>query len=137
MSLIFIRSRKRSFNTVRAGEYDFAKDGGAAGAISTGVYVPGLAIVHRFQAKVITAPTSGGAATLSFGISGSVQALMVTNAIAVFVINTVVPGVDLNANPLMLSTTFGAAPEILLTIGTAALTAGRIAFEVEYTEYDF
>ncbi len=136
MSVIYIRNRKRSFSTVRAGEYDFAKDGGTAGAINTGIFIPALAIIKGFFVKVITAPV-GVNATLSFGYTGSVQALMVTNGVAAFVINTVLQGVDLRANPFMASTTFGNATEVLMTIGTANLTAGRIAFEVEFTEYDF
>lgn len=137
MGQIFIRSRRRSFRTVRAGEYLFANDGGATGAISTGVFVPALAIMVRFNVKTITAPTSGGAATIAFGFSGSTQALMVTTGFAAFVAGQVQNGVDLNANPFMQSTTFGNASEIIMTIGTAALTAGRFAFDIEYAEYDF
>lgn len=136
MEAIFIRNTKRSTGTVRAGEYDFAKDAGVAGAFNSGVYIPALSVIKRFYVKVITAPV-GATATIAFGITGSTQALMVTNGVAAFVINTVVPGVDFNANPLMLSTTFGAASQVLMTIGTANLTAGRIAFAVEFDEFDF
>lgn len=138
MSVIYLKNGKdgNSFTSVQGGLYDFPVDGGAVSSINTLVTIPGLAVVRWFLVKVLTAPTSAGAATISFGIAGSTQFFMTTTGIAGFVINTQVAGVDFNANPQTVSNTLGTGIPVLMTIGTAALTAGKIAFEVGYTEYD-
>lgn len=118
-----------SFKT-QYGQYSFATDGGAQGAISLGVFLPATSVIRSFSVVTRTAPVGVGA-TISFGFSGSVQALMVTTGITAFVIATAMIGVDLNASPLPLA----AFSEVIMTIATANLTAGIINFEIGYDEY--
>ncbi len=117
-----------SFKT-QYGEYNFSTDLGVQGTINLGVFIPVNAIIKKFLVKVVTAPT-GTNATVSFGLASSNQALMVTNGIPAFVINTVIAGVDFDNTPLLITTT----SEVTITIATANLTAGRLLFSIAYDE---
>lgn len=136
MSFLYLRNQEPGVARYSAGAglYDFAMDGGAQGSIDMGVFIPEFAVITRFNVTTLTAPVGAGA-SISFGISGSVQLLMVTTGIAAFVINQTLQGVDFNANPQMTGAT--ANVPILMTISGAALTAGKLKFDIEYAEYDF
>lgn len=127
--------------------YDFAVDGGAQGAINlhakAGVdVVPVGAIVKRVYAKVLTACTSGGSATLAWGngddadgYSGSAVAVGSLTANALF--NGYDNGAallwdDTNDHPIDVNVADAADGQFIATIGTADLTAGKVVFMVEY-----
>jgi len=112
--------------------YDFAVDGGAASTIGLGVFIPNNAVFNSFFVKTVTAPTSGGAATISFGYTGDTDAFMIVRAYGDFVLGECLQGVDFGANPLEAS----AARQLAITIATAALTAGKIVACLAYTEMD-
>jgi hypothetical protein len=114
------------------GLYDFAVDAGAVGTVTIGMYLPKFAVVRSFFTSTITTVTSGGSATIAFGYSGSTQAFQTTTAIASYTANTSLNGVDLMANPLVL-TDF---QSIIMTIGTAAITAGKIKMSISYVTFD-
>jgi hypothetical protein len=119
--------------------YDFAVSGGAVGAISlsalAGKSIPAGALVTAVYAKVVTAFTSGGAATVSWGptadpdgYSGAAKAMAAMVDDAAFsgqedsgaLLDGVYPVVAANSQ------------DMLLTIAVAALTAGKMAIVVKY-----
>lgn len=114
--------------------YDFSVDGGAVSTIDLSAKankepLPDKAFVKNAYAQVVTACTSGGAATVSFGNSSDVN---------VYSNNTTIAVAALTAN----SAHDGAVAffvasaanlrDVTMTIGTAALTAGKIVLVVEY-----
>lgn len=136
MDQVYVKNRLYTGRaTTVSGQYNFAQDGGAQGTITSSVFIPGVAVIERFVVKVLTAPVGAGA-SISFGITGNTQFLMVATGVAAFIVNTVIQGVDFNANPAMASATVGTAIPITMTITAADLTAGRLIYEVTYTEYD-
>ena len=114
--------------------YDFSVLGGAAGALTMTAEdgsvqsIPGGAIITNAHAEVETAVTSGGSATVALGIIANSDAFLGATAKgslgADVVLNT--------ANDLPLKP--GVAAPVLVTIATAALTAGKIRLYVEYIE---
>lgn len=110
-------------------EYDFAKDAGAVGALDL-LKVKEGTIVKWCGAKVKTACTSGGLATVSVGISGDAAGLIASTAVA-----------SLTADAAIDSASFGSTYKlasdaiIQMTIGTAALTAGKIVFCFELLKF--
>jgi hypothetical protein len=114
--------------------YDFAVDGGAIGFIDLSakageVVLDVGTVIEKVEWKVITAPTSAGAATISVGDNGSnarYKALTAFNNAAYLVdqvsAGTGVPYLATAAN----DGKFGMA------IAVAALTAGKIVFMVTY-----
>jgi hypothetical protein len=107
--------------------YDFAVDGGAIGAISIAldtVIPTGATITNAFY-EVITAPTSGGSATIAIGVSTDDPAgLKAATAIASYTLGygDLLP--DNTAANFTTKTT--GDRNIVITIATAALTAGKI-----------
>lgn len=114
---------------VKAASYNFALDTGAIATYNTGIFIPANATISRFEVKVITAPLSGGAATIQWDLGAN--PLMVPTAFGAFVINTVVPGVDFNANPVVNV----AGTQVTMGIAGAVLTAGFFIGTIEYYEY--
>jgi hypothetical protein len=116
--------------------YDFANDpsGGAVGTVDLLVYLPPNSVITRCAAITYTAPISGGAAIIGAAIGNAMIAkpLVVAQAIGAYVAGDAIEGVDFNANPLNLPPTITLS--IQMTIGVAPITAGKIAFEVDYTE---
>ena len=127
--------------------YDFAEDGGAQGEIvlsdkASKDPIPTGAIIKAVHAKVLTALTSGGAATLAWGngddadgYSGAAQ------AVAGFTANALFNGVDnaaallwddTNDHPIPVNVADAADGKFGFTIGAADLTAGKMIFLVEY-----
>lgn len=117
--------------------YDFAKDGGAAGALDIFEAKEDIVITH-FHSKVVTAATSGGSATLKVGVTGSDARFMNTTqgAVANLTAGAVViaPAVEGTPNVLALPVKLAAGDKILQTIAVAALTAGKIEFTVGYVK---
>jgi len=116
-----------------SGDYDFLVSGGVVGTFATGVFVPANAVINRFSCKTIKTFTSGGggASTVAFnqGIGGA--NLLVALGFGAFTIGTALQGVDFDANPQEVAAPF----EVVMTLGADILTAGRIIFEIEFTEY--
>lgn len=136
-------------NRAHVAEYiwDFAVDGGAAGAINlhakdNKAVLPVGAIVKAVTAKVVTACTSGGSATLAWGngddadgYSGSAIAVASLTDNALF--NgwdnaSALLWDDTNDHPIPVNVADAADGQFIATIGTAAMTAGKVVFIVEY-----
>lgn len=126
--------------------YDFSVDGGATGAITlracdpNGNALPEGFIVEKVQAYVETAlsPTGG---TVTFGNSGSASGYMADIVAGFNAINSVVRSGEVagsllwdDSNDHEISYRIGSAANtqsVVMTIGTEALTAGKIRFTVE------
>lgn len=105
-------------------EYDFAKDGGATGALTLCKFPEAMVLVDNYF-KVDTAFTSGGSATLIWGTSGTTNACMTTTegAVANLTVGAVIKG-DSAGKQIKIA----AADTMVMTIGTAAMTAGKGRF---------
>jgi hypothetical protein len=131
--------------------YDFAVDGGAAGAIDLSAKagkspLPVGAIIKGVTAIVETACTSGGSATVAWGPGADADGYSgVALAVASLTANAVFNGYQDATTPsaLLWNNTTDAPVEYVvtstantqtftMTIATAALTAGKINFMVEY-----
>ena len=103
--------------------YDFDKDAGATGALT--LFTAGCnMVVHKCIAKVQTACTSGGSATVAVCDNGAGAEFMAATAVASLTANAIIAGVP-SAGGVYLAS--GSTVDVL--IGTAALTAGKIEFE--------
>lgn len=106
-------------------EYDFAADGGATGSLDL-MQVKEACVVESAYLKVKTAGTSGGSATVQVGVSGG----------AGIVGNTAVASLSLGAVIAGLTNVKLAADAIpQLTIGTAALTAGKFVLVLKLSQF--
>ena len=118
-------------------EYDFSVDGGATGALDIFEAAEDIVITH-FHSKVMTACTSGGSATLKVGITGSDNVFMNTTqgAVASLTANAVVvpPAVEGTPNALPLPLKLASGAKVLQTIGTAAMTAGKVKYVIGYVK---
>jgi len=106
--------------------YSFPVDGGALGAYE--IFTANKDVVLKsFHAYVKTACTSAGSATVSIGVTGAATAFVDATAGAV---------ANLTANAVLGAAIaprrLPAAASVIMTIGTAALTAGSIEVVVEY-----
>ena len=127
--------------------YDFSVDGGDVGEIVLSskpakAAVPVGAIVKAVTAKVATAGASAGSATLAWGngddadgYSGTAIAVASLTAGAVF--NgwdnaAALIWDDTNDHPIPVYVADAADGQVSVTIGTAALTAGKVAVILEY-----
>ena len=115
-------------------QYDFTTSGGAIGAIDLlGDSLPDNSTITRAFYEVLTAFTSGGAATVAFGVttddaSGLLAATAYNNAVFNAGYHDFIP--DNTAANFTTKTT--AARSLILTVATAALTAGRVRIWFEY-----
>lgn len=134
----------------KAFEYDFAVDGGAIGAINTGVYMPPNSLITRVLINVKTNFTSGGSATLAIK-AGALTIVPATGYASLP--GTTNPGLGLlqpsytltadlitgavtgpiNDEAVFISAT-PAQSQLTLVIAGATLTAGKAIFIVEYYE---
>jgi hypothetical protein len=120
--------------TIKA-RYDFAVDAGATGALNI-FTAESDCIITDFHALVKTAGTSGGSATVAVGVTGSTSAFVTTTqgavanltANAVFQANVVLTEGTPNTAAFPLPRRLASGDSVLMTIGTAALTAGVIDF---------
>lgn len=106
--------------------YDFAADGGAIGALDMFTALQDL-VIHRVIAKVNTT-CAGATATVSVGKSGDAAGLMAATAVASLVAGAVIDshvgGYKLASGGIMQQ-----------SIATAALTAGKITYVIEYSKF--
>lgn len=102
--------------------YDFDVDGGAAGALDL-LTADGDCMV-RVAAKVITGVTSGGSATLEAGKSGATATAIAQVAKTA----ADVAGEILQPAGWMY---LASGEKLIQTIGTAALTAGKLRYLIE------
>ncbi|NOS67382.1 MAG: hypothetical protein HOO67_03385 [Candidatus Peribacteraceae bacterium] len=114
--------------------YDFAVDGGAVGNIDLSAKkskapLPLGAVVVRITRKVLTAPTSGGSATISVGDAGSTARYL---ALTAFDNAAFVAGVYAHSTGMPALLDAANKGQFGISIAVAALTAGKIAFHVEY-----
>lgn len=101
--------------------YDFSVDGGAQGALSLGE-LDGPCVIVDGWTSVKTQCTSGGSATVIVGVNGGdTDAILASTAVASLTANAIFP-LDAAGDGEYLAD--GAKVDI--TIGTAALTAGKI-----------
>jgi hypothetical protein len=111
--------------------YDFAVDGGATGALDVFTASEALIVTHA-HLTVKTTATSGGSATLKWGPSADDDRFCDTTQGAVASLTagaTVVPPA-LEGTPNVLPVPFkmAAGGKLIQTIGTAALTAGKVEY---------
>lgn len=127
--------------------YDYATSGGAVGNINllstdlvTPCKIPGKAVIRGGFIDVTTAPTSSSSATIAFSsgktasdLHGAIGYALYANQLLVSpVFATVSTYIKLpNANSIVNGVTVNAYQPII-TIGTAALTAGHIRLFIDY-----
>lgn len=127
--------------------YDFAVDGGAVGDIelsskANSHLLPEGAIVKAVYMKVVTAFTSGGSATLTVGNAADKDGYMASIAVASLTANAGFSHASQagallwdNTNDASLAyivTSSANTQNLSITIGTAAMTAGKAVIVVEY-----
>lgn len=121
--------------------YDFATMGGAVGAISLQDFydkkaanLPGKILITGCFIDVLTAPTSGGSATIALGTGQSTTDLKTATAIASYtgIVACVPVGTAATAIKITAAKTTFVVPKI--TIATAALTAGKLIVHVQYVQ---
>lgn len=108
--------------------YDFAVHGGAVGSIAIAdLKLPNKAIIHSGYVNVITAPTSGGSATVALGLgtTGTKTTILTATAIA-----SITGQVALNTLPIQIGS--NAPNNLIVTVATAALTAGKLEIYLSY-----
>jgi len=111
--------------------YDFDKHGGAVGDITVyGNGIPKGALIDQGKVDVQAAVTSSGSATLAAKAVGSGDVLGSTGKASLTAdakLDAVPDGTASNA-----IRTTAAINSITVTVGTAALTAGKVVFALEY-----
>ncbi len=117
---------------VTSGMYDFSVNGGSVGNIAI-ASIPDNSTVVKAWYEVLTAPTSGGSATIAFGVqtndaAGILAATAYNNAVFNTGYHDAIP--DGTATNFTTKTT--AVRSLVMTIGTSALTAGKIRIWAEY-----
>lgn len=122
--------------SVRKCIYDFSTMGGAVSSIplvddqgEPAKFPEGSIIVRSFM-NVVTAVTSGGAATVAFTLVNSGDVLAAT-AKTSFTLNAMLDGIQDGAAANMIAP-LTSAKVLNITIAAAALTAGKIEVFVEY-----
>ena len=110
--------------------YDFAKHGGAIGDIVLDTSaLPDNAIITQAWIDVVTAPTSGGSATMALTVqsAGDIKAALAvaswTGIVACVPVGTAASAIKLTAER-----------KVTMAIAVAALTAGKIKVFVEYIQ---
>lgn len=112
--------------------YDFSVDGGAVSTITpiSGATLPINAIILGGVIDTITALTSSGSATVSIGTSAGSSAASIKAALAYGSYSGLVAVIPLFTAATMVKLT--AAGALTFTIGTAALTAGKLGVTLAY-----
>jgi hypothetical protein len=106
--------------------YDFSVDAGAVGTVNLFKAKEAM-VVTKCYAVTETGVTSAGAATIEVGIAGTTAGLIAQSAkTTVDVAGECLSGVT------NLAFSLAADDVVILTIGTAALTAGKIRFRFHY-----
>ena len=109
---------------VESVHYKFSADGGAVGDISFKRLLPAGAVVKALILHEIANFTSGGSATVT--IKAGSTALSTAIAVASVATGTTALASSATAIPL------AADADIVMSIGTAALTAGELRVFIEY-----
>lgn len=127
--------------------YDFSVDGGAQGAINlhaknNKAVIPAGAVIKGVSMRVLTAFTSGGSATLAWGNGDDADGYSgAAIAVASLTVDAVFNGWDnggaliwddTNDHPIYVPVINAADGQMIVTIGTADMTAGKAVFMVEY-----
>jgi hypothetical protein len=118
--------------------YDFATDAGAVASVTLSAKdqkspLPAGAIVTNAYAWVQTACTSEGLATLAFGLGEDVDALIDETAVASLTANAVFTGDSTVVAGTSVARIANAAGGVVTaTVGTAALTAGKVSLFIEF-----
>jgi hypothetical protein len=110
---------------VQAVTWDFSKDGGAIGDIGFGVSLPAGAIVTSVLSDEETAVTGATSVTLKAGSTSLTGAINFTTDAGIQ--SRALAG---SAAGIKLSS----ASELKITVATAAATAGKVTFYVEFIE---
>ena len=114
------------------GNYSFADDTGAAGAYTI-LTVTGRVELAGVYGVCTTACTSGGASTIELGVSGNTAVFIAQATSTALIANeiwhdatptTTVEAIDMTARHWVVTN----GQDVILTIGTADLTAGNIDF---------
>lgn len=108
--------------------YDFDVDGGAQGTIQMGKFLPDDALIFHGMAFV-TAACAGGGASIAVGVGAGTTALINTTGVASWGLGAMLPGVDLPASPLRVTS---GASQMNMTISGANLTAGVFVYQCMY-----
>lgn len=128
-----------------SGLYNFASDPnkGAVGTTNLNVLIPKYSQVVNFYAVSLATITSGGAATISFGISsvGVATPINHTAAMSPAIFYAAYNAKDADGNFLpRTGASFWSNPYkcyydqfVTMSIGTVALTAGQLYFQVTYS----
>lgn len=111
-------------------EYDFAKHGGAVGDIVVDPkLIPKGAVITSGVIHVLTALTSGGAATIAAKVTGANDILAAT-AVASFSLGALLDVVPVGTAATMVKA--AAYKDLTLTVAAFALTAGKMTIALEY-----
>ena len=114
--------------------YDFSVDGGAVATITpkSSVIIPAGAVIFGGFIQGITLPVSGGGATIAIGLGSGAQvaALKAATAIATYAAGATVALIPVFTAASVVKAAADTA--ITFTIGTAALTAGKVQVTVFY-----
>lgn len=117
----------RQAHNTAVGVYDFSVTGGATGDHEVGITLPNKAVVRNVFFDTVTAPLSGGSATVGFKVQSAADLEPLT-AIASWTGRT--QGTPDGAVGNMIKLT--AQRKVYATISVAALTAGKIKVFVDY-----
>ena len=109
-------------------EYDFAGAGGAIGDFDLGVTIPDNALVLSCIVERLTAFTSGGSATVALKIEGANDVITATAFDNAQFTGEVVAGAAVASTKFKTTQ----ARNVTMTVATAALTAGKYNFHIEY-----
>lgn len=126
-----------NFGSLRVAKvlFDFAVDGGATGAIQPvgSVNLPANAMIVGATVDVIAAVTSLGSATVAIGTDAgsSATSILAATAKASLTLAALINGVPVFATPVKMS----APGNVIFTVGTAALTAGKIEVAIYYVVF--
>jgi len=115
--------------------YDFSRDAGATGAYDVFTTADKVKVVD-FHSVVKTACTSDGSATVKVGVTGDDNRFMntVQGAVANLTLNAGILPIVVEGTPNVLAVpvVMAAGDKVLMTIGTAALTAGSIEMTIGF-----
>lgn len=109
--------------------YNFAVDAGATGALNLFEAKEDL-VIHSAKVKVLTTFTSGGSATLIVGQTGDTDSILASTAVA-----SLVAGLVKHVDAAALNLKMTSGDFVLMTIGTAAMTAGKMEVELVVSKF--
>ena len=111
--------------------YDFSNDAGAIGSLDLGQAAAKM-LIKSAVVHVETACTSGGSAVLTMGVTANTDAFLAAAQGAVASLVDDYVNEDAASSPLVVPKD----AKFLMTIATAALTAGKVNVEIEYLLVD-